>query len=95
MATHQGGDRLHRISPGSFLEKQTKKRATKNPEREKSEYKIILKISSFNNKKYMWKKQESLILLGGRKKQAIRNVSEGSQILNMAEKDYKTADKYI
>lgn len=26
MATHQGGDRLHRISPGSFLEKQKKKK---------------------------------------------------------------------
>ena len=24
MATHQGGDRLHRISPGSFLKKQIK-----------------------------------------------------------------------
>ena len=58
--TKQRHQRLHikgetdstEFSPGSFLKKKNK-RATKNPEREKSEYKIILKMPSFNNKKYM------------------------------------------
>lgn len=46
MATHQGGDRLHRISPGSFLEKQKKKKKS-NKKSRKGKIRIQNYIKNF------------------------------------------------
>lgn len=43
----------------------------------------------------MWKKTGKFDSYWGRKKGNQKCSTEGSQILNMAEKDYKTTDKYV